>query len=213
MSTITKHTYGTLPEHLKQQVLDQYRDWYVSEPDWASTVIEHWEERLKSEGFCNPRIRWSGFYSSGDGASFTSDTAPHHEEDSEVREAWSRVVLAAGLIGLDCPDLVDVAEGWVMDAVQAPRYYHDKSVCVFYSMWTRHRVFNHSAMGAYTQPLIDAVAAYYSERLPERVSCLSREIYNDLEAEYEYLTADEQVAYALEENAHEFEVDEEGCLL
>jgi hypothetical protein len=45
-----------------------------NEFEWdAQEIIEKWEKKLEDMGFTYPKILYSGFYSQGDGASFTSD--------------------------------------------------------------------------------------------------------------------------------------------
>ena len=41
--------------------------------DWHDFIIEEIQEELSQAGFCDPKISYSGWYSQGDGASFTCE--------------------------------------------------------------------------------------------------------------------------------------------
>ena len=60
-----------LPENIQKKVLEEYRDW-TTDHDWWDYIYENWIEKLGGLGFNDVEISFSGFWSQGDGASFTA---------------------------------------------------------------------------------------------------------------------------------------------
>ena len=52
-------------------ILDKYRDINVNDPYWHDCLIEEFKEQLTIAGFIDITISFSGFWSQGDGLSFT----------------------------------------------------------------------------------------------------------------------------------------------
>jgi hypothetical protein len=70
----TVYQYDELPT---EQAKQKAREWYNegnNDTGWADYVIDHWQdEKLPALGYNNAQIKYSGFWSKGDGASFTAD--------------------------------------------------------------------------------------------------------------------------------------------
>lgn len=64
-------SFNELSEDEKQKVIDDHRN-INTDSDWYVFTLEDWEEKLERQGFNSPKIYFSGFYSQGDGASFTA---------------------------------------------------------------------------------------------------------------------------------------------
>lgn len=82
-TTITKTVYsfaelldmersGGIKSSVVDRVRDQLRSWNTDH-DWYEFEYTTWASALNQIGFVNPEIHYSGFWSQGDGASFTSD--------------------------------------------------------------------------------------------------------------------------------------------
>ena len=71
--TITKNFYlfNELSEEQKQEVLDRHRGYDVDHFEWFEYTIDDYKEILEIIGFYDIDINFSGFWSQGDGASFT----------------------------------------------------------------------------------------------------------------------------------------------
>lgn len=67
------YSFAELSEEAKKAALDHLRYINVEGIDWAESTITYYTEELESIGFSNVEISFSGFYSQGDGACFTSD--------------------------------------------------------------------------------------------------------------------------------------------
>lgn len=67
--------FTELSDEAKKAAIEQQVQVNI-DSDWDEPVLDSWKERLSEMGFGNPKdidIRYSGFYSQGDGASFTTD--------------------------------------------------------------------------------------------------------------------------------------------
>ena len=216
MNTITTYTFSELPtQALKDAAIEQHRDTNVDYSEWAESTIDDWKEKLEALGYSNPVISYSGFWSQGDGASFTALSVPIPARDPGVIAAWDQLVGAAELIGEPVTeDIQDLAFGSVIRT--SHHYAHENTVSVDWE-WNDppfgHRWFPATPEGL--APFVDelklAVGDYF-DGLTETVRNLCRDIYSALESEYEYQTSDEAVAESLHDNETEFEVDEEGEL-
>jgi hypothetical protein len=210
MNTLSTYKIGDHPN--KADVIEKHRDINVDIPDWYEFTIDYWKEKLEALGYGNPDIMFSGFWSQGDGASFTCDQVPLPSTDPGVMEAWNQLVRAAALLGEDITEEPgDLAYG-SMKRSRGCHYYHESSVDL-YQEWNDPPYGNMTppdGLQPFVDALIAAVESYFSN-LEDTVRDLCRQIYRDLEKEYEYLTSDEAVEETLDANEYEF--DEEGDIV
>lgn len=199
----TEFTFQELNPAAQQRAIERYADSIWG--DWYEHVYADWEPRLKNEGFQDPKIMFSGFWSQGDGASFkawfyfTGAEAEKWltEQDKELliakRVEWK-------MDGFDPGDLI--FEGSIdrsgrsshhmtMDVTGVrPSFYHENG------------------------PVADFAyefAKYAFHSILEHARDLAQEIYQDLEKEYEYLTSAENVAES--SDANDWRYNEYGELL
>lgn len=70
--TINCLLFSELNAEQKKRVIENHQ--YINiDYDWYSFTLDDWKEKLERQGFLSPEIYFSGFYSQGDGASFTAD--------------------------------------------------------------------------------------------------------------------------------------------
>lgn len=77
-------------KELRDRVLKKHRDINVDWDGWYECIEEDFKEKLTSSGYNDIEVTWSGFWSQGDGASFTGELwttedvlkrlYPEHEE-------------------------------------------------------------------------------------------------------------------------------------
>lgn len=72
--TTTVYTFNELNKEAQKKALDIFRYFNVDDDFWRECLLEKIKENLQNKGYKNPEINYSGFYSQGDGASFTSKT-------------------------------------------------------------------------------------------------------------------------------------------
>jgi hypothetical protein len=209
MNTMTTYKISDHPN--KAAVIEKHRDINVESIDWWDSTYEAWIAELEALGYSEPDIQFSGFWSQGDGASFTCDQVPLPHTDPDVMAAWNQLVGAAALLGEDISEEAsDLACGKVYRINH--RYSHERTVTVDWE-WNDPPFYNGEppeGLEPFAHALTAAVTDYF-EHLEDRVEALCSAIYKDLRAEYEYLTSDEGVEEALE--ANDYEIDEDGNLV
>lgn len=185
-----------MPE-LKEKVLENHRHFNVEFRGWHDFIIDEWEESLENYGFVSPEIIYSGFWSQGDGASFTCncvDIAIFLEKCSnevDLTEKQKRLLLAL---------IKDYDVFGFAVKRRSYHYYHEHTVYVdsedglYYFQQKAPRLAN----------LLENAMQKMERVIAEKVVELSRQIYHELEKEYEYLTSDEAIIESLRCNAYEF---------
>lgn len=63
--------YDQLDASAKEKAIEWYNSADFGDNFWSEHTIEEWKAELTEMGFNDPDISWSGFWSQGDGASFT----------------------------------------------------------------------------------------------------------------------------------------------
>lgn len=205
MRTVTKEftVYSVddvlnMPE-LKEKVFENYHDFNVNFEGWSDFTLENWKEDLESCGFCLPEISYSGFWSQGDGASFTCYRVDvpifldKFAAEIALTEKQKKLLLA----------LLEDYDIFNFDVKRrSHHYYHEKTVsvnseeCLYtFSRYSRLYAFLYNAM----KKIEDVIA--------EKVVYFSRQIYRDLEKEYYYLTSETAVFESLQANDYEFTED------
>lgn len=188
-----------MPE-LKEKVFNNYRDFNVEFGDWHDFLLDEWKEKLESYGFYRPEINYSGFWSQGDGASFTCYRVEipafleNFSDEIDLTEKQKKLLLALmkdyDVFGFDVKR-------------RTHHYYHANTVFVdsedglYYFQQKAPRLANflESAM----QKIENAIA--------EKVIEFSRQIYRELEKEHDYLTSEKSVFESLRCNDYEFTED------
>ena len=187
-------------------LLDKYRYVLVEHSDWSEYVIEHFVERMEEVGIHVTRdnvrkrnkvsVFFSGFGSQGDGACFNGGVAD-----------WDKFLIAHGIYDINHVWLktCDTYAQWY----QSGHYYHEKSLG--YELDTTS---NAESDLVYLEDecstdLITAIhkvqydsfnMVSFENELQEIVEGYCKELYKELEDEYEYLTSDEVVLEWINEN-------------
>lgn len=194
MRTVTTETaIYTLQEvtenkELLKKVLDNYRN-INTDYDWHEYVIESETEKLKALGYSDVEINFSGFWSQGDGASFTAKIDVHKwiEQNNPIKYRRILSLLNAEFIEVDTAKVYRTTHF----------YSHENTTKaeVYFNM------FGNLGTGAVNvSNLLDKIE---SEIETQRYN-LSKEIYATLEKEYYFLQTDEQIIESLECNEYEF---------
>jgi hypothetical protein len=161
--------------------------------DWWDCTYDWWKERLAQMGYSGVDMAFSGFWSQGDGASFTCESidleafVTHFFKDAEQRKLL-RIVR-----------WLELGARIVRTSYQ---YAHENTVSVEGNPWW--------AWDAET-PRVEAALATLRDSLEEESRNLMQELYQELEKEYEYLTSEEALLEMAEANEYEF--TEEGALV
>lgn len=226
--TITAYKFNELSEKAKQKV----REWYCENimiDDWYYSVYEGAKMDGAERGFEIEDIRFSGFWSQGDGASWTGSVhLPKFLEWLCTQDAYEplhhRIV----------PFIELMKDGWVEQRVAVNRtgyhYVHENTVkpdSIDYESldlemgdgegygeaWLHSEGVLKGASVAGVAEGIDArtLVEQLDGCVQEEVKDFCQEIYERLEQEYDWLTEDEQIAEACE--ANEWVFDEDGRMV
>jgi len=179
-------------EDTQAKIIEKHRLIEVEWDGWSDFVIEDWQDKLNKMGFFEPKIAYTGFWSQGDGASFTCDNifVQDYIKYFKLKQFY--------------PILRRLREGNLEIFAYIHRYnnhyYHEKSTSVNFN-WS------YLGLGKYKTKMEEQLEAL-EEHMDKTVIELGKEIYKDLENEYEDRVSDDTVREVL--IANEYELDEEG---
>jgi len=172
--TINCLLFSELNAEQKEKVIENYRDINI-DCDWYSFTLDDWKEKLERQGFMSPEIYFSGFYSQGDGASFTAE--------------------------IDIPKFLKGRRSATKYAKQIENYHRG----ILTAKITQGGHYSHEytmALDYYDQD--DALSGNLEDFIIEEAREQARKIYKDLRAEYEGLMTDEAISETLEVNEYYF---------
>lgn len=187
---------------------DKAREWLrdgATDHDWWDCLFDEWKQALSQIGFDNADISFSGFWSQGDGASFTADVdlmllIPFIANPPQMDNA-----VKAGADGKEDwrPWIVHQVEGVQSDA-EFVKLLEDEVIneCSMKIKRTDHRYSHeHTCAVDYEDNLADGpirdLWLKFKDHVKQLRVELCRAIYDQLEKEYDYRTSDE----ALKEDA------------
>lgn len=182
--TYQVYKFDELTPEQQAKALDNLRNINVDFDDWHEFILDEAKEDLAKQGYADAHIAYSGFWSQGDGASFTAtlDIA-----------TWLKQHKLAGKYRT----LYNHADDCYMRINQSGHYCHEYTMSVDYGneaygidQDTYNRLFDQ----------LDTV----SDVVLEDARAEAKRIYRQLEAEYDYQTEDSQVKETILANEYEF---------
>lgn len=185
-----------LEEEVREEALDKHRDWNTGY-DWWDFVYEGWKEKLETMGYDGEvEIQFSGFWSQGDGASFTSSLdvlkiLERWREQGENTYEELRMRCWLGYIEIT---------GRIMR--HDSHYVHSNTIHADLELSIYEDV------EPEIEDLLNNLVGQLEKGITEEARELSDKIYSDLEEEHDHLTSDEAIAESLESSEVLF--DEEG---
>jgi hypothetical protein len=217
---VTVFQYAELSDKAKERARDWWREASAGDNFFAEFATDDFRETLKALGFDiqrtgrylapnDPRagdtIQWSGFWSQGDGASF-SGTWRASDCDPAALLADRPGVWPVESGGHECPSNVELhriageilackAAGLTfVRLAQSGRYSHEMTMSIDDAEWREDA------------PGVDDadVTAPMQGRFLDAARDLARAFYKALEAEYDYQNSDEQIAETIIANEYEF---------
>lgn len=192
--TINIYTYDELSEDAKKHAREQLHHVNIHH-DWWDSVYDWFIEAAGVLGFTvsEKNINFSGFWSQGDGASFTG---------SWERPDESVVDIIKKMYPMET-DLQEIAVAVTKIPVWIDDEWGDGG-----DQNSSDRIVRQHYGGCYVHE--NTVCAEQIQELTDTVvRPLCQWLYRKLEEDYEYLTSDEAVAEAIEENEYEFDEDGE----
>ena len=189
---VLTYEYKELPEEIKEKIIENLRDINV-DYDWWKYTIEYQTQQLEEYGISKADIQFTGFFSQGDGLSFTGSVD---------------LVKLMEMTGLskDYPRFYQLTKDEEIDASAYltrinHRYAHSKTVRLEVEYY-RYAYDDYADDEELVQQAEQIEAALNEWRLDK-----CREFYNQLEKDYDYLISDESVIETIEANEYEFTID------
>lgn len=186
------YQFDELSDAAKAKALDTFRHINVDWDDWHEPILDEWREKLAAEGFKDADIAYTGFWSQGDGASFTCT-------DIDI----PAFLKAHKLAGKHRALYDAAAAGYVtasIDRTQWHHYVHENTITADLSTF----YLDNYIESATRRDRVEQQAAELEGILQQRARELSVEIYRALEAAYDADTTDEAVTDAIQANEYEF---------
>jgi hypothetical protein len=191
--TIKLYEFDELPEAIKAKVIERNRD-INTDYDWSSLTLDEWEKKLEEHGFNNPTISYSGFWSQGDGASFvcTSVDVDKFVTSQKARGRFNAILKAIKAETVDVNVSIrridhHYSHEYTVTAESEIVYYRDEEPKNYAQLETEEGELRGMVL--------------------EVARTLSRQIYKELEAEYEALTADSEIIETIKANEYTFRAD------
>jgi len=175
---------------MDQSLIDKYRDINVDDSYWYEGILENWAVKLRALGIDTDAkmIHFSGFSSQGDGACFTGeiDLAAFCSAHG-MNYPYSQLARTKGLV-CKC------------SLTHGGMYYHDNSIRYDLEIEEPYCIHDAQMETDLRWQTLNAVYNHDSLRFDDleddiKSTCQGymREIYRELEAEYDYCTSDEAV--------------------
>ena len=194
----------------KDELIEKHRYWNVEHIDWWDSTYDDFKERMKTIGIEVDRMYFSGFWSQGDGACFEGSVTD-----------WDLFLRSLGYT--DKVLIQHAMDHFSFSVEHSGHYYHEN--CTHFSTnipypdggsdeWfiERYGPYPWDADDVRAKAWLALLNNYDSTKLEdefeEAFKDHMRQLYKDLEEEYDYLTSDEAVWESLEANEMTAEVEE-----
>lgn len=194
---ITVYQFDELSDKAKEKAREWYRDGQL-DYDWWEFVYEQVDTAAKHLGIDidrkdkhTPAIYFSGFWSQGDGACF--------EGSYRYKKGWRSALLHEFGPGDMLNELLSI--GQALQEVQSKQFYKLEATC-------RQR--GHYQHSGCMQVMASHADSMYREigdaedELRDALRAFADWIYDSLESEHDWLTADEEVDESIRANGYEF---------
>jgi len=196
--------FKDLPQNLKEKVIEDNRDINVDHDGWEDGVIDNFEYDMQNAGLGRVKVSYTGFWSQGDGASFTG----------KVEDTVKFVHETLGLVAYP----KEALECLTIDFTRnSSRYVHENScdteVDIDHEDGENAEFTLAGGPGFEITRTLGEIADHVQEKAEEWRIEQCGELYSNLEEEYEGLRTDEAVVDTIEVNDYTYEVDEEGNLV
>jgi hypothetical protein len=188
------YSFDELSDKAKEKAIESIRNQeHYPHDDWNEGVYESWKEKLNTFGYPDADIRYSGFWSQGDGASFTCKSIDI-EKWLELHKAKDR----------DYPRILRLLKNGNLEVDSARvirdrwhNYVHENTISAYvnFNMYGR--------LGTDAKRVMD-VLDKVEKAISIEVVELSQQIYSELKSEYDEITSDAAIKEHIEEGDFEF---------
>lgn len=206
------YTFDELSKEAKEKAIEANYD-IATEWDWWDPIIEGFTEDMEKIGMRDIECEFSGFYSQGDGASFTGKVADtkkfleslnlnpfFKKERSEVAPEKFQVLFI---------DFCDATEISIERTSQ--RYVHENSISAEVYIEDEIELELDLGIGALFSINEEKIRENLEQKITDWARRESKKLYRSLEKYYEELTSPENIAEDLRSGGYRF--DKKGNLI
>lgn len=195
--SITAYEYDELSPEAKENAVKVWREKYPDYPeyDWYDFEFEYWKEKLEELGYNDANISFSGFWSQGDGASFTAKLDSEIIKNRFLKDDEKELLKNCIIYGEIYRTSNHYSHKYTVDCRISDIDYSNE----IYDM-------EDDDEDKYREIVdrIDGILRDIEDFILVDARNLMTEIYDELEKEYEYLTSDEQIGEMISCNGCEF---------
>ena len=221
--------FDELSPDIQKKVLNHYRETHSESISdwWYEDVIENFESELKNSGLEDIECNFTGFWSQGDGASFTANVRDvekflkhaiklksgkwfdYQKEEKEEKEEDEIESLISGFeeLGINSKIIpLTPDDFWINIKRDSSRYYHENTISADLDV---DEPVEERDLDASQQKEFNAWLESLKNSITEWARKKSRELYSELQNEYESMTSDEAIQEWIDSMGYEFTRDGE----
>ena len=206
------YTFDELSPEAKKHAIDSNRDYNTESYDWWEPIIEGFTEEMEAIGMADIDCQFSGFYSQGDGASFTGKV-----KDNELFLKEIGITPASVGLGDKTPRKFDTALASIAENIYITiqrndrNYYHYNTISANVEVDGDEEIELDLGLGMIIEIDVNDVCERIDPIITDWAREKSKKLYRDLENYHDELQSDENIANDLSSGGHEF--DEEGNMI
>ena len=212
-----EYSFEELSPEAQKNALKELWDINIEYSDWHEPIIEDFESEMKEEGVSDIEVSYSGFYSQGDGASFTGEVYDNKTfmkkcldlkddewldmgDDEKPEDEGSRLradLLDLGFVSREklTPDNFSISI-----IRESSRYSHENTI-------SGNVVIEDVPESIEDEFPLDEYAANLEEMVTKWARSTSKDLYRKLERYYDNLRSDEEVKETIIGNDYKFDKD------
>jgi hypothetical protein len=224
-SSKQEFSFSELSPEVQSKVLDKYEEEYREylDPWWYEDVVSNFESNLEDLGLENIKCNFTGFWSQGDGASFTgkvwdvekffkdalqlkSNEWFKYKEDIEKPHRLKDLMDVFQELGFnDKMNPLTPDDFWInIERNSSSRYYHENTIAAELDV-------DEPLEGRGLTPEQNRECNKWLESLSDQITgwarTKSKELYSELEQEYTSLTSEKAIREWLKEEGYKFTED------
>ncbi len=206
------YTFDELSPEAKKNAIEKNRDYDIESYDWWESIIEGFTEDLEEIGMTNVDCQFSGFYSQGDGASFTGRVSDNRKFLKSVGVTPELVGLGSKISSKFENVLNEISDNlYITIQRESNRHYHSKTVSALVEVDGEDEIELDLGLGMIIEIDLNDVCEKIEPVITDWAQKKSDDLYTKLESHYEELMSDENIESNLRSGGHEF--DEVGNMI
>ena len=212
-----EYSFEELSPEAQSNALDELRDINIEYSDWHEPIIEDFESDMNENGLSDIEVSYSGFYSQGDGASFTGQVYDNKTfmkkcldlkddewldmgDEEKPEDEGSRLRADLLDLGFDSREKLTPDNFSISIIRDSSRYSHENTI-------SGNVVIEDVPESIEDEFPLDEYAANLEEMVTKWARSTSKDLYRKLERYYDDLRSDEEVKETIINNDYKFDKD------